>query len=231
MTSKEDTREIYLEIGQKKVFAVSANWPGWARSGRDESSAIQALCKSAPRYLKAITSTGLEFHSPESSSAFIIMDRLKGNATTDFGASDALFPNDWHPIEDKKLERSKVILNSCWNALNQAIAAAQGKTLKKGPRGGGRDLIKIIHHVMEAEEGYLRVLGYKRVGIENASIDERKFQLREEVLQGLDLAISGHISREGPRGGKRWSPGFFIRRVAWHALDHAWEIEDRILSD
>jgi len=31
----------------------------------------------------------------------------------------------------------------------------------------------------------------------------------------------------GPRGGIRWTPRGFIRRVAWHALDHAWEIEDR----
>jgi len=33
----------------------------------------------------------------------------------------------------------------------------------------------------------------------------------------------------GPRGGARWTPRGFIRRVAWHALDHAWEIEDRIM--
>jgi hypothetical protein len=31
-----------------------------------------------------------------------------------------------------------------------------------------------------------------------------------------------------PRQTKRpWSPRFFVRRSAWHALDHAWEIEDR----
>jgi hypothetical protein len=26
-----------------------------------------------------------------------------------------------------------------------------------------------------------------------------------------------------------WPPRYFVRRVAWHVLDHAWEIEDRIL--
>jgi hypothetical protein len=26
---------------------------------------------------------------------------------------------------------------------------------------------------------------------------------------------------------KLWSPRYFVRRSAWHALDHAWEIEDR----
>lgn len=48
---------------------------------------------------------------------------------TAFGAPNALFPDDWDPIEDKKMEQSKVILNSCWIALDQAISAAQGKEL------------------------------------------------------------------------------------------------------
>jgi hypothetical protein len=32
-----------------------------------------------------------------------------------------------------------------------------------------------------------------------------------------------------PRLTKRpWTPRYFLRRSAWHALDHAWEIEDRL---
>jgi hypothetical protein len=35
-----------------------------------------------------------------------------------------------------------------------------------------------------------------------------------------------------PNGGtppvpKGWPPRYAARRIAWHALDHAWEIEDR----
>ena len=33
---------IYLEIGQKRIFAGSVAWPGWCRSGRDEASALAA---------------------------------------------------------------------------------------------------------------------------------------------------------------------------------------------
>jgi hypothetical protein len=113
--------------------------------------------------------------------------------------------------------------------LDQAILAAQGKELKKGPRGGGRDLDRIIWHVVEAEEGYLRVLGYKPEKMDHASFIEKINHLRDEALKGLELAINGQIPREGPKGGKRWSPRFYIRRLAWHALDHAWEIDDRIL--
>jgi hypothetical protein len=28
-------------------------------------------------------------------------------------------------------------------------------------------------------------------------------------------------------GEKRWPPRYVARRMAWHLLDHAWEIEDR----
>ena len=30
-----------------------------------------------------------------------------------------------------------------------------------------------------------------------------------------------------PVAGKKWPPRYAARRIAWHALDHAWEIEDR----
>jgi hypothetical protein len=28
-----------------------------------------------------------------------------------------------------------------------------------------------------------------------------------------------------------WSPRYFARRAAWHVLDHAWEIEDRVTPE
>ncbi|MFI6510447.1 hypothetical protein ACIBCT_22820 [Streptosporangium sp. NPDC050855] len=34
---------VYLEIGPKKVFACSVEWPGWCRIGRSEEEALEAL--------------------------------------------------------------------------------------------------------------------------------------------------------------------------------------------
>ena len=42
------------------------------------------------------------------------------------------------------------------------------------------------------------------------------------------FAASGEMPERGPRGGVLWKPRYFVRRAAWHALDHAWEIEDRL---
>jgi hypothetical protein len=30
-----------------------------------------------------------------------------------------------------------------------------------------------------------------------------------------------------PIAGKKWTTRYAAHRIAWHALDHAWEIQDR----
>jgi hypothetical protein len=44
----------------------------------------------------------------------------------------------------------------------------------------------------------------------------------------LASAVVDGLPAAGPRGGKIWTVRTFIRHASWHALDHAWEIEDRI---
>ena len=62
--------EIFLEIGKKKVFAGSVDWPGWCRFGRDEEPAIQKLLDYGPRYAHIIVSSELGFIPPEDLSSF-----------------------------------------------------------------------------------------------------------------------------------------------------------------
>jgi hypothetical protein len=40
--------------------------------------------------------------------------------------------------------------------------------------------------------------------------------------------VRGELAERGPRGGIRWPARYYVRRAAWHVLDHAWEIEDRL---
>lgn len=229
MARSDRSYDIYLEVGQKKVFAVAVNCPGWCRFGKDEQSAVQILMDAAPRYAKIATSANLEFTVPETTSLLNTVARLEGNATTDFGAPAMQLPNDWDPIEADELERYVKVLRACWLAFDTAVEKAEGEELRKGPRGGGRDLEQIVDHVVGAEEGYLRSLGWKPPSLDVETLDTRKEQVRSEVIQGLQVAADGQLPRQGPRGGKRWSPRFFVRRLAWHAVDHAWEIEDRII--
>ena len=227
MTKSSKHLDVYLEVGQKRTFAGAIDWPGWCRAGRDESSALQALFEAGPRYAKILSRARLGFKIPSAVSAFVVVERLKGNATTDFGAPDMIPGSDSNPIHDAELRRLQAILKACWRGLDAAGESAQGKTLRTGPRGGGRNVDRIFQHVQDSELSYLSSLGGKvpRTESQQPSLEET----RQAILKTLAASAHGEIAEYGPRGGKRWLPRYFVRRTAWHVLDHIWEIEDRII--
>ena len=219
--------EITLEIGEKKVFAGAVDWPGWCRSGRDENSALLALVEYGPRYARALQLARLEFIPPAEPAGLAVITRAPGNTTTDFGAPDLPAPGDGLPVSPGELQRLETILKAAWLAFDQAAQQAAGRTLRTGPRGGGRNLEKMTTHVFEAEMAYLRSLGWQ-AAIPEGEASLRMERVRVECLRGMQTAAAGQIAAVGPRGGQRWTVRSFVRRAAWHVLDHAWEIEDRI---
>lgn len=220
--------DVFLEIGKKKVFAGAVRWPGWCRYGRDEKSAVQKLLDYGSRYARILDSSGLGFIPPLDLSFFQVVEYVEGNATTDFGGIDAELSNDTEPIESEEMERFQAVLKACWKAFDNAVRLAEGKELRKGPRGGGRELERIIEHVLMADEGYLKRISWKVQKVENESLDDQLKRTRAEIIEGLQAAARGELPIVGPRGGKRWTPRFFVRRLTWHVVDHTWEIEDRI---
>jgi len=220
--------DVYLEVGKTRTFAGALDWPGWCRSGRNEASALQALVDHGPRYASVLRDTNLKVNLPSSISDLTVTERLAGNSTTDFGAPGIAPSTDSLPMDVDELEGSQIILEACWRTLDDATRSANGKELRKGPRGGGRDLMRIVEHVFEAEIAYLGSLGGKFKPDYEAGSRQMTIALRREILTTLAASANGEIAPRGPRGGLRWSPRYFVRRLAWHALDHAWEIEERI---
>ena len=224
--------DVYLEIGEKRTFAGALDWPGWCRSGRDEASALQALIDYGPRYARVLSANrktkDFAFRAPTDSSSFVVLERIKGDATTDFGAPGRAPKRDSEPVNDAELERLQAILKACWRAFDSAIKSAERKELRKGPRGGGRELDGVMHHVLGADGGYLSSLGWKVAQDGAADLSEELKRTRKATLKGLAAAAHGEIAERGPRGGIRWTPRYFVHRSAWHVLDHTWEIEDRI---
>jgi hypothetical protein len=221
--------DVYLEIGKKKTFAGALYWPGWCRSARDEESALQALVDYAPRYREAVNLRGIAFDLPVDPSAFNIYERLEGTATTDFGAPDIAPSVDSRPLDEDELQHQLGILQACWDAFDAAAQAALGKDLRLGPRGGGRSLERVMRHVFEADAGYLSRLAVSIKMDQDADIDAVRKHLRETAEKALISAVRDGMPESGPRGGKLWTPRYFIRRMTWHELDHAWELQDRIL--
>ena len=222
--------DVYLEIGKKRTFSGAIDWPGWCRSGRDEPSALEALFDYGPRYARVLRATRLGFQTPTHISMFNVIERLEGNATTDFGAPDMAPSSDSEPVNSLELQRSQRILKACWRTFDTNVKAATGKALRTGPRGGGRELEGIIQHVLGSDTGYLSQLGWKLQQGDAVDLDKQLNRTRQGILKGVTSSARGEIAVRGPRGGLRWSPRYFVRRVAWHVLDHAWEIEDRVLS-
>jgi hypothetical protein len=113
---------------------------------------------------------------------------------------------------------------AAWAILDR-VAKGSPAELRKGPRGGGRDRDKMLRHVLEAEAAYARVLGIKHPP---PDLGDRKAikALRDELAETLRRASDG-----SPLGPKGWPPRYAIRRITWHVLDHAWEMQDRADPD
>lgn len=218
---------VYLEAGTKRTFAAAIEWPGWCRSGRGEEAALAALLGYGPRYRAALGGAAAELGFPLDLEDLEVVERLHGDATTDFGAPSIAPSADDRPLDDAEVERQLAYLEAAWAALGAAADAAQGITLRTGPRGGGRDLPGIVNHVINAEVAYLSRLGAKLPPSGDAEGVGREAVLRAAVGEAVRTRARGLPLAHPSRARSLWSPRFFIRRAAWHALDHAWEIQDR----
>ena len=132
-------------------------------------------------------------------------------------------------MNEAELDRSLGLLRAFWSAFDKTVKKATGRILTTGTRGGGRDLERIVQHVVGGDDAYLRSIGWKPVVATSETLEKQLDQIRRDVVAGLTACAHGELPAKGPRGGIRWKPRYFVRRSGWHVLDHAWEIEDRIV--
>jgi hypothetical protein len=209
---------VVLESATRRTFAVALDWPGWARAGKGEDGAVDALLAAAARYDEVLRRVGLEI--PATPARVEVVERLTGSSGTEFGVPSAIADADRAPVDADEAVRLAAIVEASWAAFG-AIAAAAPEALRKGPRGGGRDRSKIVAHVIEADAAYAREIGVRlrpAVPGDDAGVEA----MRAAMLEVLRTPSDG-----SPLAGRHWPQRYAARRIAWHALDHAWEIEDR----
>jgi hypothetical protein len=210
---------VFLEAGKRRVFACAVDWPGWCRSGKNDEAALETLAGYGPRYRAVLVAGGVNGPSEEAASRFEIVERVEGRSA-DFGSLQAVTEIDRTPPSPVELQRAVDVLRAAWSYLDAVVAAAPS-ALRKGPRGGGRDRDAIAEHVVGAEIEYGRHLGLDRRRASWAD-PESVALLRQEIA-----AVIAAGDPPPPQPAKRWPTRTGARRVAWHVLDHAWEIEDR----
>jgi hypothetical protein len=210
---------VCLETGGRRVFASALDWPGWSRSGRDEQAALAALAAYAGRFGAAVRTAGVD--GPDPGATLTITERVAGSATTDFGAPGTPASAEHDPLDRTGALRVCALVQAAWSAFDAAAAGAPA-SLRKGPRGGGRDTAAIVAHQHDAEVAYARKLGVR--GPAPAVTGPGGPERWRRVL--LDVIVDA-VQVPAVPGRGRWPPRYAARRIAWHALDHAWEIEDR----
>ncbi|HVF19994.1 MAG TPA: hypothetical protein VNA14_07115 [Mycobacteriales bacterium] len=194
---------VYLERGKTWVFACTIEWPGWCRRGRGDEAALEALRSYADRYAQV---AGDGFRP----GTLVVIGEVPGSVTTDFGAPDGRGPWDDDPLTKREADRQAGLLEAAWSRLDDVVATAPA-SLRKGPRGGGRDRDAVAEHVREAERSYGRMIGVR--------VPPRTPWPEQHAE--ISAAIRSRTSEA------RWPLRYAVRRIAWHVLDHAWEIEDR----
>ena len=214
--------DVLIESTPTKSFASAAEWPGWSRAGRTPELALEALVASAPRYALVAGEAGIEFDAVEADD-LVVIERSPGDASTAFGVPHVIFDADGRPVAANQAKRLVSLVAASWRILDGVVSRAPAE-LRKGPRGGGRDRDKIFGHVVEADGGYEREIGLR---LPVPAPDDRR---AVEAFRDAMLDVLREPSDGSPIAGRKWTPRYAARRIAWHALDHAWEIEDRTES-
>ena len=197
------TTRVYFEEGKHSVFAAAIDWPGWCRRAKTPDLALAALDEYRIRY-------GVVVDDGFAPGRLEVVGNVPGDATTDFGAPSRAGPWDDVPWTTQRRQRQVGILTRCWDYFDAVVDNAPSE-LRRGPRGGGRDRDDVARHVQEAERAY----GAK-VAV--------KVPPRTPWREQRDAVAS---TLAAPKVSGAWPASYAVRRMAWHVLDHAWEIEDQ----
>lgn len=212
---------VIMEIGPKrKVVAGAMDWPGLDRWATDEDGALEKLLAYLPRYVPVAERAGLAAEFARVGRPTVV-ERVPGSSSTDWwGIAHVPSESERDVLTSTELERRLRLLQAGWDRFHD-VATAAPEELRLGPRGGGRSRDEIVRHVYASE----RHNWWRKVGIR----EDDGVRLTPEELAGhrsryLD-AIRAYNAESKP--ARTWPIQFLIRRTAQHAMDHAWEIEDR----
>ncbi len=98
--------------GRSVSSPARSDWPGWCRSAKSDEGALEALAAYVPRYAAVVELAKLDGAGFPSTAgdAFDVVERLPGNATTDFGA-----PAIFAAADSKRLTKEQAGARRRWS--------------------------------------------------------------------------------------------------------------------
>lgn len=212
----------------KKHVAYAIDWPGLERNGKSTDAAVEHMNRYRERYAAVAKRAGLAAEYAAEPATSVVIE-YEGVSSTDFwGISFAHSELDHEPIGTEELARQLDLLQACWAELDD-IATRVSPDLKKGPRGGGRDRDHIVRHVLASEIDWVKRLDIRPDVHDIVPQDARSLFHQQIVDEIRDLHAQGH-EKSRAKGGPYWTHRFLIRHLAYHVMDHAWEMEDKDLT-
>jgi hypothetical protein len=208
----------------KRWVAVAADWPGLERGAKTEDEAVERLARYLPRYLPIAKRArlGAEFATQ---TRLDIIGRYPGTGSTDFwGISFAPSPLDREPFDASRFNRQVRLLHAAWAEFDQTAARVSAE-LRPGVRGGGRSRDEIVRHVLATEGGDFSRRVKAESDLEELLTPAALARHRERFVEAMRAWYA-----EGKPLGK-WTIPYLLRHTAYHVLDHAWEMQDRDLTD
>jgi hypothetical protein len=220
------TLRVICEIGPKRrIVAGPMDWPGLDRWGSSEEAALDTLAAYLPRYADVARRAGLADEFARAREAKIeVVERVPGSSSTDFwGVAHVPSEIEREVLPTPALERRLALLDACWTRFDET-AARVSPELAKGPRGGGRSREEIVYHVYASE----RHNWWRKVALR--AEDGVRLSPEELAAFRADYVEAIRAYNAEGRPARTWPIQFLIRRTAQHAMDHAWEMEDKDLS-
>jgi len=214
-----------LERGPKgkRTVAFALDWPGWSRGAKTPELALELLESYRERYRPVAFAARMADEFDAAGPLDVVENRV-GTGSTDFwGISFSPSGLEREPMDDTEIDRKINLLRACWGFFD-AVAARVSAEMRMGPRGGGRDRDQIVRHTIRVEsEDFAKRLGLR---IEGGTLTPKGLRdYRERYVATMRAYNAG----EGKRM-RSWNLPFLIRHSAFHAMDHAWEMEDKDLT-
>ena len=210
---------------EKKAAVFAVDWSGWSRGAKTPDAAVDLLETYRERYRPIARLAGLDAEFDRAGPLQIVEDHVGVGSTDFWGISFAPSSFEQAPMPEEELERKLALLGASWRFFDD-VAARVSLELARGPRGGGRNRDEIVRHVVGNEWQDLA----KKVDVlappDGLRTPKAVRAHREEFVAAMRHYNAGaRMAR-----GRNWTIALLVRHTAFHALDHAWEMEDKNLS-